>query len=69
MREQLILDALGSWQKLNEHINDFDEDELYLAMNTEATHDRRSHFLIRIHARYTKTRAAREREELLKVDK
>ena len=69
IRDQLVLDALASWQALNERIKDMTEEELYSALNTEMSHDRRSQFVIRLHARHTKIKAAREREELLAVCK
>ena len=66
MREEMVIEALQSWQTLNEKINELTEDELYLALNTEMDHDKRNHFVIRIHARHTRIKAKREREELLR---
>ena len=65
LRDTLVLEALGSWQALNERIKELTEAELYSALNTEMSHDRRGHIVTRIHARYMKLKAAREREELL----
>jgi hypothetical protein len=69
MREHLVIAALENWQSLNETINKLTEDELKSALNTEMSHDRRKHFVTRIHARGAKLRAKREREELLAVCK
>ena len=69
MREDLVITALENWQALNENINSLTEDELKSALNTEMAHDRRKHFVIRLHARNAKLRTAREREELLAVCK
>lgn len=67
IRTETVLAALESWQSLNERINDMNEEELYSALNTEMSHDRRRQFVIRLHARHTKIKAKREREELLAV--
>jgi len=69
MREKLVIESLASWQALNERINELDEAELFSALNTEMSHDRRGHFVIRLHARHTKVRAKRERQELLAICK
>lgn len=65
MREAVVLESLENWQALNERINTLDEDELKLALNTEMSYGRRKQFVIRLHARHTKIKAARERAELL----
>ena len=67
IRQKIVLEALENWQFLNERINDMNEEELYTALNTEMSHDRRRQFVIRLHARHTKIKAKREREELLAV--
>ncbi len=67
IRTEIVLAALQNWQALNERIKSMSEEELYSALNTEMSHDRRRQFVIRLHARHTKIKAAREREELLAV--
>ncbi len=67
IRTEVVLAALESWQNLNERIKGMNEEELYSALNTEMSHDRRRQFVIRLHARHTKIKAKREREELLAV--
>ena len=69
MRRHLVRAALENWQALNENLTQLTEDELKSALNTERSHDRRKHFVTRIHARGAKLRAKREREELLAVCK
>jgi len=67
MRENIVNEALQSWDLLNRHTPSMDEDELRTALNVEVQFSKRKHFLIRIHARYCKLRNARERIELLAV--
>ena len=63
----MVIEALGNWQALNEKINELTEDELYAALNTEMSHDKRPHFVTRIHARMSKLKVKRERIELMKA--
>ena len=67
MNEQLILEALTNWTKLNEVINQLSEAELKAALNIERKHQCRKNFLIRIHRKYCTVRGVRERAELLEA--
>lgn len=69
MRDEFVIAALKSWQALNERISQMAEDELKHALNVEMTYDRREQMLVRLHARYTRVRAQREREELVALAK
>ena len=66
IREQLVIKALDNWAMLNIHLNRMTEAELQTALNNELEYGKRKQFIIRIHARYTKLRAKREREAMLR---
>jgi hypothetical protein len=57
-------DALISWPVLNKVINNFDELQLMVMMDTEKSGKRRKDILLRLHQRYSKLRNVRERAEL-----
>jgi len=59
-------DALESWATLNEFLRGAPEDIAQALLNLERGGKRRVQYLLRIHARYNKMRAQRERAELLK---
>ena len=59
------LDALGSWSMLNEYLRDATEQQCEVLMKEEKRGQRRTQYVLRIHARYNKLRGQRERAELL----
>lgn len=57
--------ALKSWDDLNEHIMQMDDEEdLQKLLDLEIAGRRRQQFVFRIHSRINKLRADRERDEL-----
>ncbi len=58
--------VLESWVSLNEFLREANEMQCSLLLNEEQKGKRRVQYLLRIHARFNKVRAQRERGELLK---
>lgn len=58
-------DALSSWPELNARLAKLPEEELKRLLGRELRGKRRVHFLLRLHGRYNKLRAERERRELI----
>ena len=58
--------VLSDWETLHKNLNKLGEPQLKDLLNIECKHYSRPHFIIRIHARYSKLRTIRERRELLK---
>ena len=56
---------LTSWEKLHDNLAKLDEAQLDKLLNYERKNKSRINYLTRIHARLTKIRAKREREELV----
>lgn len=57
--------TLGSWVRLNKVLQSADEKECHMLMETERKGQRRVTFLLRIHSRFNKLRAERERKEII----
>ena len=57
--------VITGWKDLMARIGTFNEDELRMAINYEASAYRRRTILNRLHMRYCKLRDAREREEIV----
>jgi hypothetical protein len=57
--------VLKSWKTLNEFIDELREDQLKELIWWEVENKRRVDIVVRLHQRYAKLAAAREREELL----
>ena len=62
---QLADTVLKSWKTLNEVIDELREDQIKELIFHEIENKRREDMVIRLHQRYNKLAAAREREELL----
>jgi hypothetical protein len=60
-------DALANWETCNEALRNATEDEALVLLDLEKGGKRRVQYLLRIHARYNRQRAQRERAELLKA--
>lgn len=60
--------ALANWTTTNEFLRDATEDQAAAALTAERKGKRRLQYLLRIHARYNKVRAERERAELLSLE-
>lgn len=58
-------DVLDNWEKCNEFLRDATEDQAKGLLAAEKRGKRRVQYLLRIHARYNRERARRERSELL----
>ena len=54
-----------SWNDFINCLGEYSESELKDLLGYESKHRKRKHFISRIHARYSKVRSAREREEIL----
>jgi hypothetical protein len=54
-----------SWKQVNDTVCDMDEAQLIAMIDDELRGPKRTTVLVRLHQRYTRTRAARERAELL----
>jgi hypothetical protein len=59
------LDALGSWSMLNEFLRDATEADCELLMKEERRGQKRTQYMLRIHARFNKLRGQRERSQLM----
>lgn len=57
--------ALANWTTTNEFLRDATEDQAAAALEHERKHKGRLQYLLRIHARFNKVRAERERAELV----
>lgn len=55
-----------SWNDFISTLGEYSESELESLLKHESKHRKRRHFISRIHARYSKVRTVREREEILK---
>lgn len=55
-----------TWKQLMSGLKELTEEQLVFAINYEASVYKRRAFIERMHMRYTKLRAAREREQLIK---
>jgi hypothetical protein len=56
--------ALDSWRTLNKMIGNLDENQLRSLINFEVSTYKRQDILTRLHQRFNKLRAARERVEI-----
>lgn len=56
---------LSTWGELNKALNKLTEKELNALLQRERTGKRRNAYLSRLHGRFNKLRAIRERQELL----
>ena len=54
-----------SWQEINDTVCGLSEPQLVALMEQELTGAKRTTVLVRLHQRYTRVRAARERQEML----
>jgi predicted transposase YdaD len=54
-----------SWQEINDTVCALSETQLVALMEQEMTGAKRTTVLVRLHQRYTRVRAARERQEML----
>lgn len=59
--------ALATWPACNEFLRKATELQAYAALTAERDGKRRVQFLLRLHARFNRLRAQRERAELLKA--
>jgi hypothetical protein len=59
--------ALANWTTTNEFLRDATETEAQAALEHEKKGKHRLQYMLRIHARLNKTRAERERAELVAV--
>lgn len=59
--------ALDSWKLCNDFLREATEQQATTLLAREKNGKRRSQYLLRIHSRLNKTRAERERAELMKV--
>ena len=57
--------ALADWAACNDFLRSATEDEAKAALEAEKKGKRRTQYLLRTHARFSKMRAQRERDELL----
>ncbi len=57
--------VLKSWKTLNEVIDTLREDQIKELIFWEVEHKKREDIVVRLHQRFNKLAAAREREELL----
>ena len=64
MKMDITNPILASWVSLNEELQNCTEAEAQKLMNEELQGRRRKQFLLRIHSRFNKLRADRERQEL-----
>lgn len=62
---QMADEILKSWHTLNEVINTLREDQLKELIWWEVEHKKRQDVVVRLHQRYSKLAAQREREELI----
>ena len=60
---------MDNWQNLNTRLPTLTEDELKAAIEREQNDLGRARFLMRMHQRYTKLRALRERVALMRTAK
>jgi hypothetical protein len=60
-----VKEALANWSTLNEFLRECTEDQAAAALKAEKAGKARLQYLLRIHARFNKCRADRERSELL----
>lgn len=67
MKMDITNPVLLSWVNLNEELQDCTEVEAQDLMNEELQGRRRKQFLLRIHSRFNKLRADRERQELKRI--
>ena len=64
MTKAEIADALASWVRLQEYITKSGEKDCLALFEAERTGKRRLQFLLRIHSRYNRVRAHRERDSI-----
>ena len=57
--------VLTNWELCNDYLRDASEDEAKALLTLEQSGKRRIQYLLRLHARFNKERAKRERSELL----
>lgn len=57
--------ALVNWESCNDYLRNATEDEARKLLEVELHGAQRMQYVLRIHARYNKMRAARERIELI----
>lgn len=62
------MDVITSWRDLIAKLMQMSEEDLRNAINFEVSTYRRKAIISRLHARYSKLRAARERELLIKSE-
>jgi hypothetical protein len=65
--EAIATKALSSWQDCNDFLRDATESQAYDLLQFEQAHKCRIQYVLRIHARFNRQRATRERSELLLV--
>jgi len=66
--EASIQAALADWPTCNDFLRGATEGEAKAALEAEKKGKRRTQYLLRAHARFSKMRAQRERDELLGAD-
>lgn len=59
--------ALKDWRSLNSFVSVLSEEQAKKMLDYEVLHGRRTTVIVRLHQRYTALRAAREREDLIKL--
>jgi hypothetical protein len=62
-----LIHSLKSWKTLNDALRNCTENDAKQLLTNERIGAARPRFLIRIHSRFNKLRAAREREELKRI--
>lgn len=63
------IDYLENWVVLNKHVQKLDEDTLRKLIDKEKKGHNRPQFLVRLHGRYNRLRAQREKKEILSYEK
>ncbi len=65
MTDEMMIQILANWNKLNHDLTKLREDQLKVLINYEASTRRSELFLKRLHQRYNKLRGAREFQEIM----
>jgi len=64
-RKEELITLAATWRRLNAKLPELNEEEVSYLLNQEVTVEQRLHYFIRLHARFTKLRNHRERDEYL----
>ncbi len=65
MTDEMMIQMLANWNKLNHDLTKLREDQLKVLINYEASTRRSELFLKRLQQRYNKLRGAREFQEIM----